>query len=321
MSYKKITLEDVALEAGVSKATVSAVLAEKNGGTIRISRETREKVADVARMLGYVPNQAARNLRNEGGGLIAVFTYESLLPTKAVSEFYGFFSGIESEAARRELDLLIVNDKKKASASRITMASGAIMIGVDRDDRDIKSLIRRNFPLVFVGRREIIGEKTNWVTFDYEGMIKEVFDSISSSTPGIVFFESEEDPSEPSKDKRRFVLEQAALHNIPVRIFPYKEKIAEDARTLIKDGWYILISRIWMAESITELCRRLEKEPYGFLLEDNWMNIPLVFDHWTNERETLGAYSVSYLTSLIENRAPEKPSLIKLKWEDGLRDK
>ncbi len=317
MSYKKVTLLDVAREAGVSKASASAVLASKNGGTIRISRETRDNVIRVAQKLGYVPNQAARNLRNEGGGLIAVFTYEEFFPTKASAEFYGFFSGIEQEAAKRELDLLIVNSKKKASASRLTMASGAIMIGVDRDDKDIRSLIRQDFPLVFVGRREIEGEKTNFVTFDYEAVIKKVFASIPPSTPGIVFIEGEDRGSEPTLDKRRFVLEQAALHSFVVKSFPYGENLATEAEKLIKDGWFLIISRIWMAESITELCNRLSVEPYGFLLEDNWMNIPLVWNHWTNERETLGALSVEYLTSLIDGRKIEIPTLVELKLEDG----
>lgn len=320
MSYKKITLEDVAAGAGVSKASASAVLAGKDGGTIRISRQTRDKVIKVAQKLGYVPNQAARNLRNEGGGLIAVFTYEEFFPTRATAEFYGFFSGIEQEAAKRELDLLIVNSKKKASASRLTMASGAIMIGVDRDDRDIRSLIRQDFPLVFVGRREIEGEKTNWVTFDYEGIIRKVFDSIPPSTPGILFIESEDGVSEPIKDKRRFVYEQAGLHLFPVKSFPYGEELPEEAVKLIKDGWYMIISRIWMAESITSLYRRLNIKPFGFLMEDNWMNIPLVWDHWTNERETLGALSVEYLTSIIKEQKPQIPALVDLKWEDATEE-
>ena len=320
MSYRKVTLGDVAAEAGVSKASASAVIAGKNGGTIRISPETRDKVISAAEKLGYVPNQTARNLRGDGGGLIAVFTYEKFFPAKATSEFYGFFSGIEQEAQRRELDLLIVNDRKKAAASRITMAGGAIMIGVDRDDSDIRSLIRQDFPLVFVGRREIAGEKTSWVTFDYEGIIRKVFDSIPSSTPGIVFIESGEDTVEPVKDKRRFVLEGTSAHNLPLRSFRYCEELPPEAETLMKEGWFVLISRIWMADRITSLCRSLDVEPFGFLLEDNWMNIPLVWNHWTNERETLGALSVSYLTGIMKGENPSVPPLVELKWEDGLKN-
>ena len=80
-----------------------------------------------------------------------------------------------------------------------------------------------------------------------------------------------------------------------------------------------MISRIWMADSITSLCRSLDVEPFGFILEDNWMNIPLVWNHWTNERETLGALSVSYLTGIIKGENTAVPSLVELKWEDGLK--
>ncbi len=55
----KVSLQDVAKEAGVSVSTVSRALAFPD----RISQKTREKVLKVAQDLGYHPNIAARNLR------------------------------------------------------------------------------------------------------------------------------------------------------------------------------------------------------------------------------------------------------------------
>lgn len=63
---KKVTIKDVALEAGVSHATVSMVFS----GEQRISEETREKVFQVARRMNYVPNFAASNLRKGESNLI-----------------------------------------------------------------------------------------------------------------------------------------------------------------------------------------------------------------------------------------------------------
>lgn len=54
-------LQDVALSAGVSTATVSLVLAGKDEG--RVSRKTSEKVKATAKELGYVGNAAASSLR------------------------------------------------------------------------------------------------------------------------------------------------------------------------------------------------------------------------------------------------------------------
>ena len=50
-----ITIKDVAREAGVSVATVSYVINERNDK--RISDKTRKKVLQVINLLGYTPNQ------------------------------------------------------------------------------------------------------------------------------------------------------------------------------------------------------------------------------------------------------------------------
>lgn len=51
-----VTLEDVAVLAGVSRATVSRVV---NGDT-NVKPLTREKVEQAVAVLGYTPNPAAR---------------------------------------------------------------------------------------------------------------------------------------------------------------------------------------------------------------------------------------------------------------------
>jgi DNA-binding LacI/PurR family transcriptional regulator len=63
------TLEAVALDAGVSRATVSRVV----NGSNRVTPETRTVVEKAIRKLGYVPNRAARSLvtrRTESIGLV-----------------------------------------------------------------------------------------------------------------------------------------------------------------------------------------------------------------------------------------------------------
>jgi len=63
---KKVTIKDIAREAGVSHATVSMVFS----GEPRISEETSKKVFRIARRMNYVPNMAARNLRKGESKLI-----------------------------------------------------------------------------------------------------------------------------------------------------------------------------------------------------------------------------------------------------------
>jgi LacI family transcriptional regulator, galactose operon repressor len=60
LTNKRVTSQDVADLAGVSRTTVSLVLNEVEG--ISISSETRQKVRDAANKLGYIPNATAQAL-------------------------------------------------------------------------------------------------------------------------------------------------------------------------------------------------------------------------------------------------------------------
>mgnify|MGYP005841647591 CR=1 FL=1 len=66
------TMDDIAVEAGVSQMTVSRVIR----GTGKTSAEVRERVQNAARKLGYVQNRLAMALRDETSPLVAV-----VLPT------------------------------------------------------------------------------------------------------------------------------------------------------------------------------------------------------------------------------------------------
>ncbi|HEV2354302.1 MAG TPA: LacI family DNA-binding transcriptional regulator, partial [Puia sp.] len=59
---KKVSISDIARRAGVSVSTVSFVMNDK-AVKMRISREVIEKVENIAREMGYRPNQLARGLR------------------------------------------------------------------------------------------------------------------------------------------------------------------------------------------------------------------------------------------------------------------
>ena len=70
MRKYKVTMKDIAKELNLSLATVSYVLnhSEKE----KISHDTRIKVLETAKKLGYVPNQTARSLANKRSNLIGI---------------------------------------------------------------------------------------------------------------------------------------------------------------------------------------------------------------------------------------------------------
>ena len=72
------TIKDVAKLAGLSRTTVSRVLNDHP----YVSVEKKKLVQEAMEQLGYVPNSAARSLRNNKTGLIAV-----LIPKISMSFF------------------------------------------------------------------------------------------------------------------------------------------------------------------------------------------------------------------------------------------
>ena len=66
---RRATSVDVARRAGVSRATVSAVLSGA-GGNVRMSEETRQRVQAAVLELQYVPHPAAQALRRQRSGVI-----------------------------------------------------------------------------------------------------------------------------------------------------------------------------------------------------------------------------------------------------------
>ena len=67
---KKPTLNDVVKESGLSIFTVSRAL----NGAEGVSAESRSKVLEAAKSIGYVPNKAARALRTQSPGPVIVMT-------------------------------------------------------------------------------------------------------------------------------------------------------------------------------------------------------------------------------------------------------
>lgn len=323
MSYRKVRLSDVARVTKVSHATVSAILNAKTGGNIRYSKETAALVMQTAQEMGYVPNQAARNLRRGDSGLIAVFTYEDIFPVESQTEFYDFFVGIQKEAEAIGFDLLILNTRKNLSSSRLTIASGAVMIGVSRNDQDIKALVKRGYPLVFVGRRKIGEIQTHWVTFDYTSVIKKVFTRIPSDCTGVVLYKQSFIESEPSEDKEFAVRQFCAEYSLQLQIVPLGTSMEDDGLRFIQNGWFVLVDRLSLLpvinHTISSLHLELGKDIHGFVMEDDWLGSGTNWTHWSNERKRLGALAVVHLRTMMKSESCDTlPSLVPLDIVDGI---
>ena len=75
------TLADIAKKAGVSAAVVSRVM--NNDGTLRVSKETRDRVNKIIEETGYTPNRSARSLRKTETGMLALVVHDVTNPVYA----------------------------------------------------------------------------------------------------------------------------------------------------------------------------------------------------------------------------------------------
>lgn len=101
-------MQDIARAAGVSQSTVSRVLND-TPTSVPIAAQTRERVQEVARRLGYRPNPLARGLRGARTMLLGVIVREITDPFFAMA-----IEAVSTEALARGYNVVLGSAHSKA---------------------------------------------------------------------------------------------------------------------------------------------------------------------------------------------------------------
>ncbi|WP_317986052.1 LacI family DNA-binding transcriptional regulator [Streptomyces sp. 5-10] len=242
---------EVAGLAGVSQATVSLVLSARGDGrAAAISEETRQRVLDAARSLGYVPDPAARRLAAASNNLLGVFSFTATFPTDVQHSYYPFLVGVEREAAARGYDLLLFTGSSTGGAgaagpdalSRVRLADGCLFLGRHVPRAELKRLVADGFPVVHLGRREEL-EGLAWVGADYVSASREVVAHLAELGHRRIVLVREDDDAPPSTDRQQGFLDglaAAGLAGGPGAVLrcadPARELTAGRVRALVADG-------------------------------------------------------------------------------------
>ncbi|WP_203918735.1 LacI family DNA-binding transcriptional regulator [Rugosimonospora africana] len=179
MPARRPTQADIARLAGVSQATVSLVLNERDAG-VRISPATRERVLAVMREWGYVANASARSLAGGRNKIIGVYTFEQVFPTTSVDFYFPFLLGMEQEAAELGYDLLMFTSAGgqrqifRDGSTRLSLADGTLLLGRYPNIEEIEHLRDSGYPFVYVGHREVSGAPISYVAADYAGATQQL---------------------------------------------------------------------------------------------------------------------------------------------------
>ena len=204
------TQADIARLAGVSQATVSLVLNERDSG-VRISPETRDRVLAAMREWGYVANASARSLAGGRNRIIGVYTFEPVFPTTSVDFYFPFLLGMEQEAAELGHDLLLFTSLRgerqifRDGSTRLSLADGALLLGRNPNLDEIEQLRDSGYPFVYVGHREVSGAPVSYVAADYTSATRAAQPSGCSSAghQRVAYARLGEGEAQPSRDREK----------------------------------------------------------------------------------------------------------------------
>ncbi|RDY29593.1 LacI family transcriptional regulator [Romboutsia weinsteinii] len=147
---KNITIKDVAKQAGVSISTVSRVINDSKP----VTDEVKQKVLDVIKETGYIPNPLARSLVTKKSQLIGVIVPE--LSDSFVNEI---LNGIEEVAKMYDYDILLANtysskeqELKSINLLRAKQVEGIVMISWLVDEDQINYIENCGIPATYISK-------------------------------------------------------------------------------------------------------------------------------------------------------------------------
>ncbi|MDD5622181.1 MAG: LacI family DNA-binding transcriptional regulator [Actinomycetota bacterium] len=149
--------KEIAKMARVSRSTVSKVVNDY----ANISDKTREKVIEIIKKYGYVPQASARNLAGKSNKMIGVFITDVNHDSKELrvieSDYFSPFATAAMDYADKFeyniLTLVIDKNRKFDKARKLfynKTISGGIFIGAENNVQEIFELIRSGYKLVII---------------------------------------------------------------------------------------------------------------------------------------------------------------------------
>jgi DNA-binding LacI/PurR family transcriptional regulator len=171
------TIADVARAAGVSVPTVSRIL----NGKEYVADETRQRVHEAIRTLGYTPHTQARRLR--GGATMTLALHHPIESPHDLSSVIetSYFTGTAEAASEKEYFINFLVSKLTPEALlnmyRSNQIDGIILLQVRLDDWRVNLLRENHYPFVMIGRCADL-EGLSFIDLDFEKAMFLAFDHL-----------------------------------------------------------------------------------------------------------------------------------------------
>ncbi|MGL5543788.1 MAG: LacI family DNA-binding transcriptional regulator [Cetobacterium sp.] len=193
----KITIKEIAIDAGVSVSTVSRVISDSS----KISEATKERVREAIKRLNYKPNIMARSLVKKKSSVLGVIMPEEAIKLFSSPFFIEVMQGISLKA--KEMDYYIMydfckNEKEEYESTKKLLESGFVdgicLMSTRKEDKSIEYLKKMEFPFVVIGEPEK-KDCTLWVDNNNSKAAYEAVKKVMSKEPKnskIVFIGADE---------------------------------------------------------------------------------------------------------------------------------
>ena len=145
---RRVTINDIARQAGVSKTAVSFAFNMPG----RLSTETAERILGIARQLGYAPNPIARSLNTRRTNAIGVIVPQDIPDAFSNPFFAQLVRGIGQICDTEGMSLMVIPPMRGSllDATYAALIDGCIVTGLESDDEVVRALRQRNLPFVMI---------------------------------------------------------------------------------------------------------------------------------------------------------------------------
>ncbi|MCR5754502.1 MAG: LacI family transcriptional regulator [Acetatifactor sp.] len=230
----KVTIKDIAREAGVSISTVSNAL---NGVSV-VKPETREYILEVADRLHYIPDLNGRNLKAKATKVLGLFTTSLKGPYFATLADIMFWECVKHGY---ELNIFVTWSEKSAITSILgKRVDGCVILSHDVDEEGAKRILELDAPTIFLDR-ELKGNRVSSI----------IFDSYKDGTTVADYFLK--------KGFRNFAVIQGVLDNYDAieRFRGFRDRLLKDG--IVVDPEYILEGGFEREKARDAMAQFLEK--------------------------------------------------------------
>lgn len=180
-----VTIKDIAKIAGVSYSTVSRAL---NGGE-NVKPDKKELIMKIAKEEGYVPNQAAINLKLSKAHTLGLFL-STISKSTSPYVLHDVVSGIYSAVGSQYSVIVKGIDMQEPNTLNPAIFDGLVILSQRTDDSIfIEEAIAKKIPLVVINRPVYYGV-SNVLTDEAQGMKKAMEYLLDNGHRNIAIIES-----------------------------------------------------------------------------------------------------------------------------------